>query len=108
MCFVKKKISDYSFAYRKNRGFHNSFCKYSGYCWCEFDYPEKEVFQGLAISNLLYNIYFDLLDKTLEKQEIPFVRKDSILIYEIDGYGLPKKMDLRQKGPYRQVFFCKI
>lgn len=130
--FCEEKFSDYSFAYRENRGVSSALEQYCIYaenykfaaktdpisCFDNidknilkerlnqffnnekitdfimrfvnipvlvdgvFDYPEKGVFQGLAISNLLCNIYFDLLDKTLEKQEIPFVRYgDDVIIF---------------------------
>ena len=48
----------------------------------QFEYPDKGIFQGAPISNLLSNIYFQPLDTFLECENIPFIRyADDIVIF---------------------------
>ncbi len=48
----------------------------------KFEYPEKGIFQGIPVSNMLSNIYLHYLDMFLEGEGIPFVRyADDIIIF---------------------------
>lgn len=59
-----------------------SFVKSPVYTEGKFEYPEKGIFQGAPISNMLCNIYFHSLDMFLENEGIPFVRyADDIVIF---------------------------
>lgn len=59
-----------------------SFVQAPFYADGKFEYPEKGVFQGSPISNMLSNIYFHSLDMFLENEGIPFVRyADDIVIF---------------------------
>ena len=48
----------------------------------KFEYPEKGIFQGAPVNNMLSNIYLHALDMFLEGEGIPFVRyADDIIIF---------------------------
>ena len=52
---------------------------------------EKGILQGSPLSPILCNIYFDSLDKYLEKEQIPFCRyADDVVVFSDDADGAQK------------------
>ena len=59
-----------------------SFVNVPVYSDGKFEYPERGIFQGTPVSNMLSNIYLHALDTFLEGEGIPFVRyADDVVIF---------------------------